>query len=446
VRDGIVWAEVLNRHQDNLGLYFVDARSGRSRKVLTESAPDAWVHVNDDFKILKSGDRFTWSSWRDGNTHLYLYGFNKENPLAADAKLELQLTTGDFEVLKLNAMDDVAGVIYFTCDKDDPRQRQLYSVKLDGSGLTHVSQEDGTHELTFADDGKHYVDNYSAILTPPSLSLCAPGSPCTKLWNSRSVDEYGLIQPRFLDFTADDGSKLYGELIMPTVNIQPARVPLVVYVYGGPADQTVTNAWLGLQIFNEILAQQGIAVFTVDNRGTPARNRKFQTSIRHEYGEIELKDQLTALAQLLDRNPQIDRSRIASWGWSNGGSMTLYSMMHSDRFKAGVSVAPVTDWRNYDSIYTERYQGLPKENGKGYQDLRLPEIAGQLHGSLLLVHGTGDDNVHFQNSIQLVEGLIEAGKQFRFMVYPGKTHGIDGAVDQIHLFQLIDDHLAQELR
>ena len=446
VRDGILWAEVLNRHQDNLDLYFIDARSGRSRKVLTESAPDAWVHTNDDFKILKSGDRFTWSSWRDGNTHLYLYSFNKGNPLAADAKLEVQLTKGNFEVLKLDAIDDAAGLVYFTCDKDDPRQRQLYSVKLDGTGLQRLSQDDGTHEATFADDAKHYVDSYSGILTPPSLSACTPGNGCKKVWGSRPVDEFRLTPPTFSEFKAEDGTKLYGQLILPLVATAPGKVPLVVYVYGGPAAQTVVNAWMGHELFHEILAQQGIAVFTVDNRGTPARDRKFQTSIRHEYGEIELRDQLAALDQLLDQNPQLDRNRVAIWGWSNGGSMTLYSMMHSDRFKAGVSVSPVTDWRNYDSIYTERYQGLPKENGKGYQDLRLADVAGKLSGALLLVHGTSDDNVHFQNSVQMVEGLIRAGKQFRFMVYPGKTHGISGAVDQIHLFHMIDDHLLRELK
>src|SRR5262249_43051227 len=156
--DGVLWAEVLNRHQDNLGLYFVDVRTGKSRKVLTESAPDAWVYVNDDFKVLKSDDRFTWSSWRDGNTHLYLYSFNKDNPLSADAKLELQLTKGEFEVQHIDGIDDATGTVYFTCDKDDPRQRQLYSVKTDGSGFQRVSQEDGSHESTFADDGKHYLD------------------------------------------------------------------------------------------------------------------------------------------------------------------------------------------------------------------------------------------------------------------------------------------------
>ena len=453
VRDGLIWAEVLNRAQDELDLYFADAHSGRSRKVLTETAPDAWVYVNDDFHVLQSGDRFTWQSWRDGTTQLYLYSFDKNYPLGGEAKLERQLTKGDFEVLEggesphsgINAIDESAGLIYFTCDKDDPRERQLYSVKLDGSDMHQVSQQAGTHESTFAPDAKYYVDDFSAIITPPTLSICAPGGACQKVWESRGVEQFGLATPKFLDFKADDGTKLYGELLMPS-ETSASKIPLVVYIYGGPAAQTVRNEWIGRELFHEILIQDGIAVFTLDNRGTPGRDRKFQTAIRREFGEIELKDQLTALDQLFSQYPQLDRTRVAIWGWSNGGSMTLYSLTHSDAFKAGASVAPVTDWRNYDSIYTERYQGLPKDNGKGYQDLHLSTAADKLHGSLLLVHGTSDDNVHFQNSVQMVEALIQAGKQFRFMVYPNKTHGIGGSEDRDHLFHLIEDHFQKELK
>jgi len=455
VRDDVVWAEVLNRTQDQLGLYFVDIHSGRARKVLTESAPGAWVYVNDDFKILKSGDRFTWQSWRDGTTQLYLYSFDKNNPLGSDAKLERQLTQGAFEVLGVNtrphsaleAVDEDAGVLYFTCDKDDPRERQLYAVKLDGSELRRVSTQSGTHEVIFADNAKHYVDEQSALLTPWSLSLCQPGGSCRKVWDSHRVDDFGLIPPQFLEFTAEDGTKLYGELIMPSAASDARKIPLVVYIYGGPAAQTVRNEWLGPDLFHEILAQKGFAVFTVDNRGTPGRDRKFQTAVRHQYGGVELRDQLSALDQLLTRYPQLDSSRMAIWGWSNGGSMTLYAMTHSERFKTGVSVAPVTDWRNYDSIYTERNNGLPSDKDTtSYVDLDLPRVADKLHGSLLLVHGTSDDNVHFQNSVQMVEGLIKAGKQFQFMIYPNKTHGIGGSEDREHLFHMMEEHLERELR
>jgi dipeptidyl-peptidase-4 len=452
VRSGLLWFQVLNRAQDTVDLYFVDVRSGHSRKVLTETAPDAWVYINDDFKVLQSGDRFLWSSWRDGTTQLYLYSFDKEKPLASDARLERQLTQGDFEMLGVKGLDESAGLIYFNCNKDDPRQRQLYSVKLDGSGLQRVSREDGTHDATFADDGKHYFDEFSSLVTPPRLSTCSSAGACTQVWNSRNVDAYGLTPPKFLEFKANDkdGTTLYGQLLLPPAST--GKIPLIVNVYGGPAAQLVQNTWIenwsgSSGLFHQILSREGFAVFTVDNRGTPARNRKFQTAVRHQFGAIELQDQLAALDQLFAQYPQLDRSRVAIWGWSNGASMTLYALTHSDVFKAGAAVSPVTSWRDYDSIYTERNNGLPTDKtSTSYADLDLAKVADKLHGSLLLLHGTSDDNVHFQNTIQMVEALVEAGKQFRFMVYPNKTHSIAGATDQTHLFHLIEDHFLRELR
>jgi dipeptidyl-peptidase-4 len=452
VRDGILWAEVLNRGQDYLDLYFIEAHSGRSRKVLTEFTPHAWVNVNDDMRILKSGDRFLWPSWRDGTTQLYLYSFDKENPIAYDAKLERQLTKGDFEMLGVEGVDEDASVVYFTCNENDPRERQLYAVKLDGSSFEPVSEEDGTHHPTFADDGKHYVDEFSALMTPPRTSICDTDGNCKMIWNSRSVDDYGLTAPEFLEFKADDGTTLYGELLLPPATAAGAKIPLIVNIYGGPAAQLVTNSWqenwVGASgLFHQVLAQQGFAILTVDNRGTPNRDRKFMTAVRHQFGGVELKDQLTALDQLFPQYPQLDRSRVGIWGWSNGASMTLYAMTHSNVFKAGAAVAPVTDWRNYDSIYTERNNGLPTDKtSTSYVDLNLPKVADKLQGSLLLAHGTGDDNVHFQNSIQMVEALVKAGKQFRFMVYPNKTHSIRGADDRAHLFHMIEDHFEHELK
>jgi dipeptidyl-peptidase-4 len=449
IGEGLLWAQVLNRAQDTLDLYIVDAHSGHSKKVLTETASGAWVNVNDDFKILKSGDRFLWTSWRDGHTHIYLYSFDKANPLAAEAKLERQLTSGDFEVLSVQGVDEAAGAVYFICNKDDPRQQQLYSIKLDGSGLTRVSREDGTHDATFADDAKHYVDNFSAVLIAPQMSACDSGGNCRPFWQAQNSDAFDLKQPEFMQFKAADGTTLYGELLLPPGASNEKKIPLVVYVYGGPAGQVVKNQWSGSHeeaLFHQLMFNRGFAVFSVDNRGTPGRDRKFQTTIFHHFGEIELKDQLTALDQLLQRYPQLDSNRIGIWGWSNGGYMTLYALEHSDRFKCGVSVAPVTDWHDYDSIYTERYMGLPKQNAKGYEDASDLRAAPQLRGSLLLAHGTSDDNVHFQNSVQMIEQLIKAGKQFRFMAYPGKTHGIGGSADRMHLFHMIEDHFERELR
>jgi dipeptidyl-peptidase-4 len=452
IRDGLLWAEVLNRAQDVMDLYFIDARSGRSHIVLTEATADAWVNVNDDMKILASGDRFLWSSWRDGTTQLYLYSFDKANPLASNAKLERQLTKGNFETLGVEAVDDAAGVVYFSCNKDDPRQRQLYAVKLDGSGFQRISREDGTHHATFADNGKNYVDESSALMTPPRTSICAASGSCREIWESHSVDDYGLITPKFLEFKADDGTTLYGELLLPSQSTSADKIPLIVNIYGGPAGQTVINSWIqdwigSSGLFHQILAEQGFAIFTVDNRGTPGRDRKFRTAIRHQFGGIELKDQLTALDQLFTQYPQLDRARVGIWGWSNGASLTLYAMAHSNLFTAGAAVAPVTDWRNYDSIYTERTNGKPTDrNTTSYADFDPPKIADKLQGSLLIAHGTGDDNVHLQNSIQMVEALIKAGKQFRFMVYPNKTHSIRGEQDRAHLFHTIEDHFESELK
>ena len=448
IREGWAWAEVLNRKQDVMDLYFIDAKSGKSRKVLTELAPDAWVNVNDDFRILKSGDRFLWTSWRDGHTHIYLYSFNASDLLASDAKLERQLESGDYEVIAVSGVDDALGTVFFTANKGDPRQERLFSVKLDGSEMQAVSSGEGNYEAIFVDDGTHFVETHSATLTPPRISVCAPAGPCHKIWEGRSVADYDLIAPQSLEFKADDGTVLYGELILPrnADTNQKVPIPLIVHVYGGPAGQTVRNEWGGpTALFHQILANEGFAIFSVDNRGTPNRGKKFSAAIRLQFGGVELRDQLTALDQLYAQFPQLDRARAAIWGWSGGGSMTLYALTHSDRFKAGISVAPVTNWRDYDSIYTERYMGLPKDNARAYDD-SIVSAASSLKGSLLLVHGTSDDNVHFQNTIQMTDALTRAGKQFRLMVYPNKTHGIAGTATRSQLFHMMEDFWNKELK
>ncbi|MGB8013965.1 MAG: DPP IV N-terminal domain-containing protein [Terriglobales bacterium] len=446
IREGWAWAEVLNRKQDVLDLYFIDAKSGKSRKVLTESAPDAWVNVNDDFRILKTGDRFLWSSWRDGHTHIYLYSFNASDPLTSDAKLERQLESGDYEVIAINGIDEAAGKVFVTANKGDPRQQKIFSVMLDGSGMQSLSSEAGNDSAGFAYDGKHFVETHSAALTPPRISVCAVGGSCQKIWESHSVADYGLIAPQPLEFKTEDGTVLYGSLIMPRNVDASSKIPLVVYIYGGPADQIVQDTWGGTNgLFHQILANEGFAVFSVDNRGTPNRGKKFSAAIRLQFGGVELTDQLTALDQLYAQFPQLDRARTGIWGWSNGGSMTLHALTHCNRFKAGISVAPVANWRDYDSIYTERWMGLPKDNPSGYDD-SMVRAAGNLHGALLLVHGTSDDNVHFQNTIQMTDALIRAGKQFRLMVYPDKTHGIAGAGTKTQLFHMMEDFWNRELK
>jgi len=449
VREGVIWAEVLNRTEDKMDLYFVDAKSGKSRLVLSETEPGAWFDFERvEIRFVKSTGQFLWPSWRDGNMHLYVYSFDKQNPMAADAKLERQLESGDYEVLGIEGVDEAAGTVFFAANKDDPRQQHIFSVQLDGSGFKALTREEGIHSANFSDDGKHYTHSYSGPQASPSISLCAVGGACNPVWQARNeIAEYGLRARKYLEFKADDGTTLYGQLLLPPDAPASAKIPLIVYLYGGPAAQEVKKRGPDVfSEFDELLARKGFAIFTVDNRGTPNRDRKFQTAIRHEFGAIELKDQLTALDQLYAQYPQLDKDRTGIWGWSNGGSMTLYAMTHSDRFRAGVAVAPVTNQANYDSIYTERYMGLLKDDKAGYEQSDVTRDADKLHGALLLVHGTSDDNVHFQNSIQMINALINAGKQFRLMIYPNKTHSIAGKDARVHLFNMIVDHFERELK
>ncbi len=445
VAPGVVWAEVLNRTQDKLDLYFVDAKTGKSRIVLTETTPGAWISFERiEMRMLKSA-QFLWPSWRDGNMHIYLYSFDKQNPMAGEAKLERQLTKGDFEVLGIEAVDESSGTVFLSANKDDPRQTHIFSVKLDGSDFKALTTEEGHHGGNFSDDGKHYSHSYSGPQASPVVTLCTVGGSCSPVWKANDeIADYDLRAPKQLEFKADDGTVLYGRLLLPPEGVASGKIPLIINIYGGPAAQMVTKGVPSA--FDEILARKGFAIFAVDNRGTPGRDQKFQTALRHEFGAIELKDQLTALDQLLAQYPQLDGSRVAIWGWSNGGSMTLYAMTHSDRFKAGVSVAPVTNQQNYDTIYTERYMGLLKDDKAGYEQSDVTKSADKLHGALLLVHGTSDDNVHFQNSIQMINALIDAGKPFQLMVYPNKTHSISGKDARVHLFTMIQEHFERELK
>jgi dipeptidyl-peptidase-4 len=446
VSEGVIWAEALNRTEDKMDLYFVEVKTGKARVVLTEATPGAWIDFeHTEVKFLKTKPMFLWPSWRDGNMHVYLYSFDKQNPLGADAKLEQQLDKGDYAVLGIPGLDEAAGTVFLETNKDDPRQTQIDAVQLDGSGFKALASDEGQHFANFSDDGKHYQHTYFGPYTSLQSSLCAVGGECNPVWKGHDeIDDYGLRSPQYLEFKADDGTVLYGRLLLPPDGSASGKIPLIINIYGGPAGQMVTKGVPSA--FDEVLARKGFAIFAVDNRGTPGRDRKFQTAIRHEFGAIELKDQLTALDQLLAQFPQLDKDRVAIWGWSNGGSMTLYAMTHSDRFKAGVAVAPVTNQLNYDSIYTERYMGLLKDGKSGYEMSDLAKSADKLHGALLLVHGTSDDNVHFQNSIQMINALINAGKQFRLMVYPNKTHSIAGKDARVHLFTMIEEHFERELK
>ncbi|HSM85916.1 MAG TPA: S9 family peptidase, partial [Candidatus Limnocylindrales bacterium] len=445
VREGLIWAMLMNRAQNELMLFFIDAHSGKVARVLDEKS-DTWIEIDDNFKILKSGDRFIWPSWRDGHTHLYLYSFDKNAPLAGEAKLVNQITKGDFEVFDLDGVDENTGTVYATTNAGDDRQRHLCSVKLDGSDFRVLTKaEPGTHQASLSPDAGHYIDRFSALMTPPQMAFCGIADGCSVIWKSKSLDAYKLIAPQFVDFKAEDGTVLHGLLYLPP-DTAGKKVPLLNNPYGGPHGQSVRDAWGGTGfLFNQILMRDGIAVLVVDNRGMGARGKKFAAALRHNFGEVELKDQLAAIDQALQRFPQLDGARMGWWGWSYGGFMTLNAMTHSDRFKAGVAVAPVTDWRDYDSIYTERYEGLLPEDEAAYKKSSPVNFAGQLHGHLLEVHGTSDDNVHMQNTMQMINAFINADKQFELQLYPRKTHGIGGPAARTHLFTRIREHFRRAL-
>ena len=450
VRDGVLWAIALNRLQNRLDLYFVDVKNSKWALMMTETT-DAWIdmHPEVDFQTLTSGDRYLWTSWRDGHNHIYLYQFDKQNPLSSPATMVAQFTHGDWDVESIDGIDEKQGVVYFSANEGDWRQTNLYAVGLDGKNFHRVSRENGSHSTDFApQNSKYYVDRYSSLTTPPTVSLCAVDGVCNAFWQPHSVEAYNLLTPKFVDFKAADGTTtLQGVVLLPEGGpmIANGKVPLIVNPYGGPAAQTVRDAWGAIDLFDQVLAQQGFAILKVDNRGMGGRGKAFAMAIQHNFGETELSDQMAAVQQALQQFPQLDGNRLGFWGWSYGGYFTLYALEHSDMFKGGVSVAPVTDWRNYDSIYTERYMGLPSENPEGYRKSSAVNFAANLHGKLLEVHGTSDDNVHMQNTVQMVNALINSGKQFELMMYPNKTHGIAGYQARTHLFHLIEDHFLKIL-
>ena len=279
-----------------------------------------------------------------------------------------------------------------------------------------------------------------------TLRLCEAAGKCTVVWQTHALDPYRLQAPEQLQVRAHDGTTLYATLLLPEGAKSASSVPLIVNPYGGPGPQTVANRWGDGLLFDELLAQHGFAVLHADNRGSGMRGRAFAQAAFHNFGPVQLEDQLTVVDAALAQYPQLDKERMGWWGWSWGGTFTLYALTHSDRFVAGVAVAPVTDWRNYDSIYTERYMSLPTEFAAGYKDFSVVNTAAKLTGHLLLVHGTGDDNVHIENSVQFIQKLIEANIPYDLQIYPRKTHSIAGPDVRTHLYNRILAHFEQYLK
>jgi dipeptidyl-peptidase-4 len=409
----------LNRAQTRLDLLIAGTNTGETRSVLSENDPN-WINLSDDLYFLKDGKRFLCSSERSGYRHLYLYDLG--------GKQLAQLTKGDWEVAGLDGVDEAKGLVYFTATEKSPLQRQLYRVALDGSGFARLTKEDGTHAAVLAPDASAFVDTFSSTVARPRQGLYrADGSHIATI-NENNVAEladYHLSPVEFLTVKSRDGVQLNASIIKPP-DFQPQKkYPVLVYAYGGPHAQVVRNAWGGATfLWHQLMAQKGYIIFSVDNRGSAGRGHAFETPLHFRLGAQELSDQRDGV-QYLKSLPYVDANRIGIWGWSYGGHMTLHAMFEaSDDFKAGFAGGPVTDWRYYDSIYTERYLGLPQKNEKGYQDSSPVKYAGQLKGKLLIAHGTGDDNVHFANTLSVINDLIEAGKYVEVLAFPGRGHGV----------------------
>lgn len=443
VRDGLLWIETLSRDHRKLAIYFVDVLQGGEQVMLTES-DDKFLDDTYDVTVLPS--QILVTGWRDGHKHIYLYSFDASTPLAASATLVRQITLGPWEVASIAAVDRPFQTVYYLSNEGDARQQQIWAIRLDGTHKHRVSAEAGWHDPVFSPNARFFADTYSTAVTPPQAAICRQETQCSDFWKAASPPE-GLTAPANVEFKASDGATiLYGSLLLPPGETRPHSVPLIVNPYGGPGAASVTDRWNARRLlFDEVLVQHGFAVLHVDNRGMGGRGREFEQAAYHNFGPVQFADQNVAIDQALERYPQLDPGRLGWWGWSWGGSFTLYAMTHSSRFRAGVAVAPVTDWRAYDSIYMERYLGLPAADPDAYHDDSVVNSANHLQGRLLLAHGTSDDNVHFANSIAFIRALIDAGIPYDLQLFPGRSHGIAGTKDSVQLYTRILEHFQNNL-
>ncbi len=438
-----LWIETLKRDHKTMTLYFADVSTDELKPVLT-TKDDKFL--DDSYDLTFFGSNFLLTSWRDGHNHLYLYGFDGGNPLSGGASLVKQLTGGNWEVADILGVNQVTHSVYYLSNEGDPRQQQIWVIGLNGEGKHQVSRSGEWHEPVFSANTNFFADVVSSTTTPPVVELCRHQSDCQTIWKAPPLDAVPQLPLAVEGKAADGVTTLYAQLVLPPGKTAAATVPLIVNPYGGPHLQTVTGKWdARTRLFDQILVQAGFAVLHVDNRGMGGRGRDFAQAAYHNFGPVQLGDQIAVLDQTLHAYPQLDPRRLGWWGWSWGGTFTLYALTHSDRFRSGVAVAPVTNWQNYDSIYTERYLGSPALNDDIYRDDSVENSAANLKGHLLLIQGTGDDNVHLENSIQFIQKLIDADLPYDLQLYPRKTHGIDGAEATTHLFTRILAHFQQYL-
>ncbi|HYC86614.1 MAG TPA: S9 family peptidase, partial [Chryseosolibacter sp.] len=435
----------LNRLQNTLELIHANAATGKSKVVLTEKS-DTFIDIEftDDLTYLADRKHFIHSSEADGYKQLYLYSM--------DGVLVRKLPTGDSDIVDFLGLDEKAKILYYTSKEISPLETHLYSLSLDGRKKIRMSQERGTHDINMSRDFQFYIDHHSSASTPTVVTLfqTKANRPVKILEKNEGlaaqVREFNLAKKEFFSFNTSDRSLLNGFMLKPSDFSANREYPVVMYQYSGPGSQNVLDAWSGGHFyFHQMLVQHGYIVVVVDTRGTGGRGEKFKKVTYKRLGEFELDDILETAKYLSTLN-FVDDTRMAVWGWSYGGYMSSLAMTKgAGVFKVGIAVAPVTSWRFYDTIYTERYLQTPQLNPEGY-DVNSPSThADKLRGKFLLVHGTADDNVHFQNSVVLQQALINAGKQFDSFYYPDKTHSISGGKTRLHLYTMMFDYIRTNL-
>ena len=431
-----------NRHQNDLQINLVNAADGSS-KVIHNETSETYIEMPFDVYFTKDKKHFLIQSEKSGFRHLYLYQM--------DGSLKRQLTAGSWPVTDLYGVDDQSGFVYYQAAEKSPLDRNIYRIDLEGKNKKRLSSKDGTNRASFSKSFAYFINTHSTADIPNYITLNdASGKEIRVLESNQALKDkmkdYTLSKKEFFTFKTSEGVELNGWMIKPVSFNPNQKYPAFLTIYGGPGSQTVTNAWGGSNyLWHQMLAQQGYIVVSVDNRGTGARGVDFKKITYKQLGKYETMDQIET-AKYLASQPFIDGNRIGVQGWSYGGYMSSLCLLKgADHFKAAIAVAPVTNWRYYDSIYTERYMQTPQENGDGYDDNSPINHVDKLKGKYLLVHGMADDNVHLQNTTEMISALVAADKQFDLFMYPNKNHGIYGGNTRYHLYKKMTDFLNQNL-
>ncbi|GAA4064369.1 S9 family peptidase [Flavobacterium cheonanense] len=438
----LVSVQVLNRHQDNLDLIFVDATAANAKVVLNEK-DKAYVDVTDNLTFLKDNS-FIWTSEKDGYNHIYLYDKN--------GKLKNQVTKGNWDVTSYYGFDEKTKTVFYQSVEKGSILRDVYKISLDGKKKVKLSSLVGTNAATFSPDFTYFINTYSSATVPPTYTLNSSkdGKQAQEIVNNTALVEklkkYDLPTKEFFELTTEKGHKLNAWMIKPKDFDATKKYPVFMYQYSGPGSQEVANNWLDTNdMWFMMLSQQGYIIACVDGRGTGYKGAAFKKCTQKELGKFEVEDQIDA-AKVIGNYAYVDKSRIGIFGWSYGGFMSSNCLFKgADVFKMAIAVAPVTNWRFYDSIYTERYMTTPQENASGYDDNSPINHVSKLKGNFLLIHGTADDNVHVQNSMQMIEALVQANKQFDWAIYPDKNHGIFGGKTRIQLYNKMTNYIKEKL-